>query len=217
MALALIFFSSVTIECVVDGPSMQPTLNVNWSSKNDDEDVVYVNKYDRDFAFGDIVVINAEDGHDHIIKRVIGVGGDKIDVLKIGEGENIEYKLEINGKIISEEYIKIDYSRVDISQRDGNYELYREFNDMKEKFPNLFKTFTIDGQEVQKLVVPKGEVFALGDNRHNSKDSTYYGTFKVSQLDGTVEAIRYYGESEFIFYWNYIVKGKFIGTIVNCF
>lgn len=215
IALALILFSSVTIECLVDGPSMQPTLNAEWSDKSTGKkDIVYVNKYDRDFEYGDIVVINAEEGRDHIIKRVIGVAGDEIDVVIADNGE---YKLEINGKIIEEDYLKIDYSRIESFEKDGNYMLYQKFHAMKINFPQLFQTRTVNGEIVEKLVVPEGEIFALGDNRHVSQDSTHYGTFEYSQIDGIVEEIRYYGESEFVFYWDYIIKGRFVNTIINCF
>lgn len=219
VALALILFSSVTIECVVDGPSMQPTLNAKWSEKNNSSDIVYVNKYDRDFEYGDIVVINAQEGKDHIIKRVIGVGGDIIDVVLVEDAtlQQEVYRLEINGKIIEEDYLKMDYSRVELNERDGNYKLYERFNNLKSIHPELFQNISDGGLVVEKLVVPEGEIFALGDNRHVSLDSTYFGTFKPSQIDGTVEKVRYYGVGKFEFYWNYIINGEFITTLCNSF
>lgn len=216
VALALIMFSSVTIECEVDGTSMQPTLNCNWGDKNNDSDIVYVNKFDRDFEYGDIIVINAEENKDHIIKRVIGVAGDEIDVVERNIDGGKEYKLEINGKIIEEDYLKMDNTLIDVSKRDGNFSLFEKFNALKVSHPELFETRTIGGRVVEKLIVPDGEIFALGDNRHVSQDSTYYGTFSLSQIDGTVELVRYYGDSEFLFYWDYIVQGKFITTLINC-
>lgn len=212
VGLALVLFSSVTIECVVVGPSMQPTLNKDLKMG---QDVVYVNKYSRDFSYGDIVVVDTLDGSDPIIKRVIGVGGDEIDVVETSDG----YKLEINGKIIEEGYIK-KYFDVDITSselRYGNAVLYDRFQTMKENFPELFVSRTVGDNLVAKLVVPTGEVFVLGDNRDNSQDSTHYGTFKESQLFGIVEKIRHAGDSEFLFYWDYIIKGQFLVTIANCF
>jgi hypothetical protein len=64
--------------------------------------------------------------------------------------------------------------------------------------------------------VPDGEVFVLGDNRHDSKDSTYYGTFEESQLMGKVELVRNSNDSEFRFYYNYIAGGNIFKTIGNC-
>jgi len=67
------------------------------------------------------------------------------------------------------------------------------------------------------LVLNKGEIFALGDNRHDSKDSTYYGTFDSKSILGIVELERKYDENKFAFYWNYVTLGKFFDTIINCF
>lgn len=36
------------------------------------------------------------------------------------------------------------------------------------------------------LTIPKGKVFIIGDNRHNSEDSRYIGLIDVSQIIGTV-------------------------------
>lgn len=210
IAIALIIFSSVTIECRVVGPSMQPTLNADTKAGND---IVYVNKYDRDFCYGDIVVLNVANNKDPLIKRVIGVGGDIIDIVDNGNG----YKLEVNGKLIEEDYLKIDYSIVDPRCQDGNDISHSGFLVLQEKFPELFVEMTIDNKVCKKLKVPDGEVFVLGDNRHVSRDSTFYGTFKNNQIDGIVERIRYSKDGSFNFYWDYIVKGKFFETISKCF
>ena len=203
VATALIVFSSVTIECVVIGSSMQPTFNANIREGND---VVYVNTYRKDYQYGDIVVIEIGE-EDPIIKRVIGVAGDVIDIVF---DENNGYKLEINGKLIEENYLKIDYDQPDPLMQDGVASTYLKFHtELKEEFPELF----VNG----KLVVPEGEIFALGDNRHDSKDSTYYGTFKESNVIGEVEIVRYHDESKFLFYWKYARDGKFFETIAGCF
>lgn len=216
IALALIVFSSITIECSVVGPSMQPTLNADLKAGND---IVYVNKLDRDFSYGDIIVIEVSENKDPLIKRVIGVGGDIIDIVLTDAG----YKLEINGKLIEEDYLNIDYNQ-DPQFGNGNATSYDNFKvgnviekSMLEKYPELFINVEVNGENVKKLLVPDGQIFALGDNRHVSRDSTYYGTFKESQIDGTVERIRYASTSAFAFYWDYIVGGEFFKTIFNCF
>ncbi|MGN0961270.1 MAG: signal peptidase I [Christensenellales bacterium] len=210
VAIALVIFSSVTIECKVVGPSMQPTLNADLKAGND---IVYVNKFDRDFEYGDIVVIDVSEDKDPLIKRVIGVGGDIIDIVNTDYG----YKLEINGKLIEEDYLKLDYSIIDPKYQNGNDVCYNNFkNDLMINYPELFINVEIDGEMVNKLLVPEGQVFVLGDNRHVSLDSTHYGTFKLTQIEGTVERIKYSNTRDFEFYFNYIVKGEFFQTILNC-
>jgi signal peptidase I len=202
IAIALIVFSSTTLECLVLGSSMQPKYNSDLKAESD---VVYVNTLDKDIQLGDIIVIDAGD-KDPIIKRVIGVAGDIIDVVF---DESSGYKLEINGKLIEEDYLKIDYD-LEQDKKNGLYLTYNNFHGyLVESFPELF----IDG----KLVVPENQVFALGDNRHDSKDSTYYGTFNNEMILGKVEFERFHNESKFWFYWNYVVQGKFFKTIANCF
>ena len=202
IAIALIVFSLITIKCEVIGASMQPTYNKDLKAGND---VVYVNSLDKDYGFGDIVVIDVGKD-DPIIKRIIGLPGDVIDVIF---DENIGYKLEINGKLIEEDYLNIDY-KLSYVHQNGLSITHSNFHEkMKVSYPDLFKT--------GKLVVPENELFVLGDNRHDSQDSWYYGTFSYDSVLGLVELEKYHNESEFWFYWDYVVQGKFIQTIINCF
>ena len=100
IAIALMVFSYTTIECEVAGASMQPTLNKTHESKHD---TVYINKYDKDYEYGDIVVISTT--NDAIIKRIVGLSGDIVDFVKV----NGVYKLERNGQIVDEDsYILIN-------------------------------------------------------------------------------------------------------------
>lgn len=214
VAIALILFSSVTTECKVVGASMQPTFNTDIRKPSD---IVYVNKYDRDFQFGDIVVVNMGEGKSSIIKRVIGVGGDLIDIVYTEDG----YKLEINGKLIEEDYLLIkntDSNGNPCKPSNGNENSMTILKtELLENKPELFEDVSVNGVTVKKLRVPEGEVFVMGDNRHVSQDSTHYGTFKLEKLDGIVERARYSNITEFRFYWDYIVNGEFFNTISNCF
>ena len=82
--------------------------------------------------------------------------------------------------------------------------------DMKVNYPELFNA---QGQ----LVIPEGEYFVLGDNRHESKDSMYYGTFEKDEIIGTVEHSLERGKGKFGFFVDYICRGKIFSTIANCF
>ena len=203
IAIALIFFSSVTSECIVVGSSMVPTYNADDKAGND---IVFVNKYDDDYERGDVVVIELPNA-EPIIKRVIGVGGDIIDIVLTADG----YKLEINGKIIEEDYINYKYDESHIVDQNGMKDYYIMFTgDTRINYPELFNA---EG----KMVIPEGEYFVLGDNRHESKDSMYYGTFEKEDIIGTVEHSLKNGKGKFRFYVNYICSGKIFSTIANCF
>jgi signal peptidase I len=195
----------VSIECEVDGISMQPTFNI----VEDNHDHVYVNTCDRDFTYGDIVAIDNSRNNAvlPIVKRIVGLPGDIIDFVKDG----YEYRLERNGEIIYEDYIliKTDPS-IPTSEKNGIHVTEDRFNStLKKTYPEHF----VDG----KFVVGENEIFVLGDNRHDSLDSTHFGPFTFDDIIGKVEFVRYYGQSVFDFYCWYILDGKFITTLINIF
>lgn len=146
------YFEAVSVK----GRSMLPTYNSSGG-----EDTVYVHK--GDYNYGDIVIIKLEGKS--IIKRVIGLGGDRIE-LKFVNGE---YRVFRNDTMLEEDYI---YS---IS---GNISTYHNLRDYKNENPECFEGNT--------FVVGENQIFALGDNRGDSRDSSYYGAFDVSQISGKV-------------------------------
>jgi len=202
IAIALILFSSVTIECEVVGDSMRPNFN-NYSGNS--HDIVFINIYNRDISYKDVVVCKTD--NESIIKRVIGLPGDKIDIVYADN----EYKLELNGKINDEDYILVDNDpRLQIVERNGMEHTYKKFQSYKESYPEYFN-------EEGKYVVPNNSIFVLGDNRFVSVDSTVYGAFDLDRVEGKVELVKYAETSLFEFYYDYIIEGKFLQTIINIF
>lgn len=132
---------------VVSGTSMQPTLR--------DGDRLLINKFS--FLFhapqrGDVITFqDPSDTNRYLVKRVIGVPGDRIEIK-----DGVLYR---NGQIVTEPYI-------DTRIEDGSY---------------------------GPVMVNKGTVFVMGDNRHRfaSRDSRYdtVGLVAVKLIEGKVEWI----------------------------
>ena len=59
-------------------------------------------------------------------------------------------------------------------------------NDQKIDEPYLREQYTSRSGEYYDVVVPAGCVFAMGDNREQSKDSRYFGCIPVSKIEGKV-------------------------------
>ena len=99
---------------------------------------------------------------DAYIKRVIGLPGDQIEIKK-GEG------VFINGKPLIEEYANElpRYSCIDL----GDIEVYRK-----------------QGKS-GKIIVPKGYLFLMGDNRNRSQDSHVWGFLDQKRIVGRAVVI----------------------------
>lgn len=141
----------------MDGTSMVPTYN-----RLGGQDIVYA--HESEFTYGDIIIIDT--GNKKIIKRVIGLSGDQIQIKK----NNNEYRIYRNGEILEENYIN------DIS---GNASTYHAFY-------NIFAKDQPENFDGDVMTVGFNEVFALGDNRDVSKDSSMYGNFDYAQVTGKV-------------------------------
>lgn len=103
MSLVNIFIFSIS---TVNGQSMQPTL---WQGEK-----LIVNKISLMFVspkHGDIVVLNdpstGPDKKEYLVKRVIGIPGDIVEVK--------EHKLYVNGKVVDEPYIDTEIQDPDFA------------------------------------------------------------------------------------------------------
>jgi signal peptidase I len=107
----------------------------------------------------DIIVFHAPDGKDYI-KRIIGLPGDKV-----------EYKgdiLYVNGEPYEEPYL----------------------DELKQGYEG--ENLTSDFQLVDvtnETVVPKEQLFVLGDNRRHSKDSRDIGTVNIDEVVGEADVV----------------------------
>ena len=102
VAVIAIVFTFVTRVLVVSGASTNPTLN--------NGDTVAISSLKRSFDYGDIVIVAQPNAmHKTLIKRVIAVGGQTVD---IDSEKGIVY---VNGKALDEKYtLEPTYSRGNI-------------------------------------------------------------------------------------------------------
>lgn len=140
----------------VKGSSMVPTL------ENGDTMILYkLTKNIRGIKRFDIVVIKTDSGD--LIKRVIGLPGDKIKYEIKYVNEEKTGILYVNDKVVEEKFLST-------SKKIGTCET----------------NWTICNEEI---TVPEGEYFVMGDNRDDSKDSRMIGTVPLKDIKGTTELI----------------------------
>ena len=170
--LALFGTTFVVQAFKIPSQSMEPTLLVG--------DHLLVNKFifgGRDSWYekllpyrsvrrGDIIVFKFPfHEHEHYVKRVIGVPGDRIKI--------VDQKVYRNGQLLNEPYAYHDsaapydpflYNFPPASHDDLISSMQPEWADQ------IFK-YIQNGE----IVVPAGNYFAMGDNRDHSWDSRYWG------------------------------------------
>lgn len=110
-----------------------------------------------------IVFIYPNDRSLDFIKRVIGIGGDKIEIKN--------KKIFIN----DQEY-------------KDSYGIYRD----SLIYPGAMQPRDNFGP----VIVPRGSLFVMGDNRDNSKDSRYWGFVDVKDVEGKALILYWSNNSE---------------------
>lgn len=129
---------------------------------------------------GDVVVVlDPNDEGRRLVKRVIGLPGDKI-FIKDGY-------IAVNGAPLA----KLPSESTSNSRRNQHTsesalfirEILGDRNYLVRRHPYRVK------HESYSLEVPQGHLFLLGDNRDNSFDSRYFGPVKISSLLGRAEAV----------------------------
>jgi signal peptidase I len=113
-------------------------------------------------ARGDIVTLSSKAADTRLVKRVIGLPGDHIQL--------VNNQLIINGQLVS-------YSNTSSSQQ--------KTEQLPEK-PHTVQFLQASNpmDNFDMVEVPKDSYLLMGDNRNNSADSRVYGFFPVREIQG---------------------------------
>ena len=103
LAFVLVLRTFVFGTIYVKGSSMVPNFHHG--------DLVFINKLATSISSpkqGDIVIcqLNADGQREKIIKRVVGLPGDEIDIVWNEDSENVEYSLYVNDELVEEPFLE---------------------------------------------------------------------------------------------------------------
>jgi signal peptidase I len=127
---------------------------------------------------GDVIVFKyPKDPSINYIKRVIGIPGDTVEIKDKFVFIN-GTKIEVS-KVSGQDLMKT----MDEKYRDNNLSFYQA------EFKNKSFIYQIDNDnffkvDFDKITIPKGQFFVMGDNRDFSYDSRYWGLVPRSHLVG---------------------------------
>jgi len=139
---------------------------------------------------GDVILFIPNDGDEPYIKRVIGIGGDRIKFsnnrFEISHCiDNVCSQIKIQRELIDDSY-ELPSNNYNSDQQTASR--IRETIEMVSYdtlyFNHSFRP-SCGVEECKTFTVPKGFVFVLGDNRDNSKDSRYTGSIPIENILGT--------------------------------
>ncbi len=150
--IVILIFSFLLRIVVVDGKSMMTTLY--------DTDLLVVTNILYKPDNNDIVVLNSDALNKTVVKRVIAVAGQTVE---IDYNNNF---VSVDGEKLSENYIKESIMYDDKAEFDQKY-------------------FDVNSQKYI-YTVPKNCVFVLGDNRNHSSDSRFFGCVEIDDIIGKV-------------------------------
>lgn len=187
LMLATSFKSAVADWNIVPTGSMKPTIL--------EGDRIFVNKlaYDLKIPFttrhiaewgnpqrGDIVVFYSPADGKRLVKRVVGLPGDRLAMRN--------NQLIINGEKIKYEPINTLNSKVlPLRMHPNQYGFMEDLSDARH--PVMITPQRPSLRSFGPVTIPKGKYFMMGDNRDNSADSRYFGFVDRNRIVGQATSI----------------------------
>ena len=178
--LMSVFRSAVADWYTVPTGSMQPTI------KEGDRIIVNKMAYDLKFPFsqvtllttgepkrGEIVVFESRAADNRLIKRMIGLPGDVIEMKN--------EKIFINGNPLNYQITKQNAEQLSATEQLDSITHHIRIDQNKSSQLSNFSSIT----------VPAGHYLLLGDNRRNSADSRVYGFVPRHELKGKATTIAF--------------------------
>ncbi|WP_443113871.1 signal peptidase I [Herbaspirillum seropedicae] len=192
IALMVMFRSAIADYNVVPSGSMLPTVQIG--------DRILVDKMAYDLRLplthisllrlgepqrGDIVTIDSRQAGELLVKRIVGLPGDVVELR-----DNV---LFINGQPAhyhpAAEAPEAGDGSDQAAYRDERYGAMEHAVRLSEAHPSLHSSYG-------PVVVPSGHYMMLGDNRDNSMDSRYFGFFARDELMGRTRRIAFSLDAE---------------------
>jgi signal peptidase I len=149
--------------------AMYPTLEVG--------DHVFVEKLDRGFERGDVVVFHYPRDPDVMyVKRIVALGGDRVE-------------LRDGTLIVNDSPTPTTRTTQGCAEAPGAGECAIWEEALGGHRYRIAHTHAQDGVSFGPVVVPSGQMFVLGDNRDNSSDSRIWGGVKEELLVGKLKSV----------------------------
>lgn len=181
--LLAIFIRIVLFEAFeIEGPSMEPTL------LNGDRVVVAKFMYGLFLPFttdavttwgapdpGEVVIVKSPADDIDIVKRVIGVGGDTVEIR-----EGVVYR---NGEALSHEEVGPCQDYDDRREPDLAGCIWVE-EQVDDEVYLTSRSVESPPSSHPPIVVPEGHVYIMGDHRDRSNDSRFFGTVPIERVKG---------------------------------
>ncbi len=188
MVLVLFAFRSAIADWNdVPTGSMKPTIL--------EGDRVFVNKlaYDLKVPFttwhilqwgnperGDVVVFFSPADEQRLVKRVVGLPGDRIEL--------VNNEVLVNGKALT--YEALPQKTINELPAEEQPQHKYAMEKLAQHPHPMMSTPAIDSRRTfGPVTVPEGKYFMMGDNRDNSFDSRFYGCVERSRIVGKATAV----------------------------